>query len=201
MKEIKETIETQKRDGNGKKFGVHINIFGAKGSGKTQKMKSIMNDCFSKPIIYRMTDDFDKIDGIAIFKPNNYKEDLELFLTNMKRLAKEGKIDAIIFDEADRLFPSGKPLMDIAREMVDEHRHWGCSIVFGTRRPQNLNTMVAEEDHFSIIFAGDGDNFLNKLKRINTELAELVQQLKYKDYRYVFKELGKSPTIREKDKI
>ncbi len=201
MIEIKQTLEKQKREDGGKKFGVHITIFGAKGSGKTQKMKSIMNECFKKPVVYRMTDDFDKIDGIAIFRPNNFKENLDDFLHWLKKMCLAKKIDSVIFDEADRLFPSRKDLSDIAREFVDEHRHWGCSVIFASRRPQNLNTMTAEEGQFMLVFAGDGDNFIKKLKSINSELAELVLQLNYKDYRYVVKELGKPPEIKAKDNI
>ena len=195
MDEIKQTLEKQKQDKGGK-FGVHINIFGSKGSGKTFKAIKITKECFKKPLVYYMSDDFNNLD-VAIFKPNNYREDLEEFLKNAVKLAKARKIDALIFDEADLLFPMSKPLLPIMKELIDKHRHMFCSLLFISRRPQNINSLIAEEGHFNIIFAIEGDNVTRKLNSVRKGYGDLVQQLVYKSYNYVFKELGKEPEIRK----
>lgn len=195
MKEIKEVLDKQKKESNGKKFGVHVNLYGSKGSGKTYKGKNITKECFKKPVIYYMTDDFNDLD-VAIFKPNNYLEDLENFLKWVVQMAIKGNIDAVVFDEADLLFPANKPLSQTMAYIIDKHRHIGLSVVFITRRPQNLNTKIAEENHFEITFAIEGENIIRKLNGVRKGYGDMIATLTYKSYDYVFKELGKEPEIR-----
>ena len=193
MEEVKKVLELQKS--KDKKFGVHINIFGAKGSGKTYKAKEIIKNCFSKPISYYMTNDFNDLD-IAIFKPNNLYEDLEPFLKWCIKMGKEKKIDSIIFDEADIIFPKGKNLSPTMVELIDKQRHYNLSLIFISRRPQNLPTYIAEEGHFNIIFSIEGENVFKKLNAVKKGFGDLVASLEYKSYDYVFKELGKEPEIK-----
>jgi DNA helicase HerA-like ATPase len=193
MKQILNTLNQQKKDKGGK-FGVQVNIFGSKGSGKTFKSIKIMEECFKKPLVYYMSDDFTHL-PVAIFKPHNYKEDLEAFLKQAVKMAKEKKIDALIFDEADLLFSANKPLGDTIKDLLDKHRHYFCSLVFISRRPQNLNSMIAEEGHFNIVFAIEGENVSKKLNGVRKGYGDLVKQLTYKSYDFVFKELGKEPVI------
>lgn len=195
IESIKKTLEKQKKEDGGK-FGVHVNIFGSKGSGKTYSAIKVAKSCFKAPLVYRMSDDFDNED-VVLFPPRNYIDDLDPFIHKVKHLAKHGVIDAVIFDEADMLFPSNKPLTPIQKELVDKHRHFPCSVVFISRRPQNLNSMIAEEGHFTSVYAIEGDNVIMKLNRINKEFGDMVQSLEYKDYRCVLKELGKPPIIKE----
>lgn len=193
MKEIKQMLDKQKQDEKGK-FGVHTNIFGTKGSGKTYKAREIVKDCFKKPVVYRMSNDFDDMD-IGIFKPDNIYENLDTFMTWAIKQGKKKNIDAIIFDEADKLFPNKKQLSQIMVDLIDMHRHYNLSLVFITRRPQSLHTEIAEVAHFNLFFSIEGDNAFKKLNGIFSGLGDMVKTLIYKSYDFVFKEVGKPPVI------
>ena len=190
---IKKTIEKQKKDKGGK-FGAHIVIFGSKGSGKTHYTLKLVKKAFKKPFVYRMTDDFDKED-VYLYPPNNFIEELEKVIEKYIEMAKKKVFDALIIDEADLLFPASKPLNPKMLELVDKCRHFFTSVVFISRRPQNINSFLTEEAHFSIVFAIEGDNVIQKLNRVNKKYGDLVRSLEYKSYKYVFKELGKDPII------
>lgn len=190
---INKTIQKQKKEDGGK-FGVKTNIFGATGSGKTYMSIQITKKCFKNPLVYRMTDDFDKID-VFMVAPKNYLDDLEPFIHRAIELGQKKVIDAVIFDEADMLFPNNKPLTPIQKEFFDKHRHYGLSVICISRRPQNMNTFITEEAHFTAVLSIEGENALNKFNAVFKGWGDLIRQLEYKSYKYVFKELGKAPII------
>lgn len=189
---ISQTIQKQKSE-QSQKYGVKVNIYGTTGSGKTYQAQRIIEKCFSKPLIYRMTDDFDKMSKVAVFKPKNYIHDLEPFIQRSIQLAKKNIIDCIVFDEADLLFPSNKPPSDIIKDLFDRHRHYGLSLLIITRRPQNIHTLVSEEAHFISCLSIEGENAYRKLNAVYKGWGEMVRNLQYKSYKYVFKQLGYDP--------
>lgn len=195
LSEIKEVLDKQ-RKGDGGKFGVKINIFGTTGSGKTYASKKIVTSCFKKPIVYRMSDDFDG-ENVYLFSPDNYIAELDPFIRKCIELGKKGQIDSVIFDEADMLFPNNKPLTPLQKELFDKHRHNKFSIVCISRRPQNINTFISEEAHFTACFSIEGENALSKFNAVFKGWGDLIRSLEYKSYKYVLKELGKPPEIRE----
>lgn len=194
IKLIKETLAKQKKSLGGK-FGVQINIYGGKGSGKTYKgIQLLKKGVFKKPIVYRLSDDFDFLPKSRVIEPNNIKEDLEAFIEKCIELGKNGLIDCIIFDEADLYFKD--MLEKFGHLLFDKCRHFFISIIVITRRPQNLNTIVSEEAHFYYYYPLKGDNFYKKLRSINPKIEELIKLLTYQDWHCVFDSLNlKEPYI------
>lgn len=195
LEAIERTLNKQKKEDGGK-FGIKANVFGATGSGKTYLSIQITRKCFKMPLVYRMTDDFDN-EKVVLLPPRNYIDDLDPFITKALELAKNKVIDAVIFDEADMLFPNNKPLTPIQKDLFDRHRHYGLSVICISRRPQNMNTFITEEAHFTAVLSIEGDNALSKFNGVYRGWGDLIRQLEYKSYKYVFKELGKPPEIKE----
>jgi DNA helicase HerA-like ATPase len=199
MEEVKQFIDKQKKETENKKFGCKINIFGSTGAGKTYKTKQILKYCFKKPFVYRVTDDYDDL-KVMRFRPDNIKDNLDIFIKMIMK--NKGKIDVVVFDEADIYFPNNGTLTIIQKSFFDKHRHLGISIILISRRPQNINTLISEEAHFEIVFPIEGDNAKQKFNRISKGYGDLISSLKYGDYSFTFKRLGFKPEIRNKnDKI
>ncbi len=194
---IKETLEKQKKS-IGAKFGVQINIYGAKGSGKTYKAVQLLKaGLWKKPISYRVSDDFDFLSKSRLVEPNNLKEDIEPFIEKCIYLAQKGLIDLVILDEADLYL---KEIGKYMRELLDKMRHYRVSVIIITRRPQNINTIASEEAHFYYYYPLKGDNFYRKLKALDEDnyLYELVKSLNYQDFRCIFDSLAlKRPILIE----
>ncbi len=198
IEEIKKVLNKQKKD-KGKKGGVKINIFGTTGSGKTYKAIKITEKCFKTAFVYRMTDDFDKVKNVVILSPRNFILDLDPFIKKVIEYGKKKVIDAVIFDEADMLFPSNKPLTPLQKELFDKHRHYNLSILCISRRPQNINTFITEEAHFTAVLSLEGENAINKFNAVYKGWGDMIRQLEYKSYNYVFKELGKAPVFYDRN--
>lgn len=191
---IKETLTKQKKS-FGNKFGVQINLYGAKGSGKTFKAIEIVKGVFISPIVYRVSDDFDFLPKDRLIEPENLKEDIEPFIEKCIELAKKKKIDVIVLDEADLYLKEVGKFMHL---LLDKLRHFFVSVIIITRRPQNINTLASEEAHFYYYYPLQGDNFYKKLKAVGDSektLYNLVISLKYQDYRCVFDSLSLTKPI------
>lgn len=178
-------------------------IFGIQGSGKTFFAKQ-MYPVFKKPIIYMVNDDDDwqKLKGLYIWKADrkNVKEDFGVFIRKAHEWAMEGKIDAIIIDEADLFFANNydlKPPQFL--DLILNHRHIpsgkGTALWFLTRRPQDIPTKIVESCKNLIIFKLEGANAIQRFKEIHPLLPEAVERLEYHKHNFVVKELGKEPYI------
>jgi len=174
-----------------------IGIYGIQGSGKTELAKGLVRTYFKKPIVYTSNHDWDNED-VYLYRTDKPKADLRKFCEAMKEKARQGKISVIIFDDADLLFSSNMDIPLPLKDLHINHRHYKLALVFLSRRPQDIPTAIVESCHWLYILKCEGDNIRKKFNEVNRQIWELVEELKYKDYRFVVKKIGESPYIHDK---
>ena len=81
---------------------------------------------------------------------------IDTVLKEAIRLAKTGKIDVILIDEADMFFKNNHNIKEGATDLFANHRHYpegrGVTIILMSRRPQDIPTRFVEISHFNIVF-------------------------------------------------
>ena len=174
---------------------------GLTGSGKSVLAKHIVKKNFKKPIAYKVSDDFDKEGNwIYLYEPMDMFKELNDFCKLVIKLAKEKKIDCVIFDEADLILPRWLNFSYL-KDLILKHRHYGLAHVFITRRIQDIPTLIAEQMHMIYCFSQEGDNAIKKLNNIRDGWGDKVKELDYESYKYYSKEIGKEPKLNNKIKI
>ncbi|MCW8965469.1 MAG: hypothetical protein OQK82_02095 [Candidatus Pacearchaeota archaeon] len=178
-----------------------VTIAGIQESGKTEFCKYVLRTQFKRPIVYSLNKhDWEK-ENVFLFVPEDYKADLVGFLNFVHKHNKKGvkKFDAIFFDDFDLFFDgvNSNSLPPILNNLNAMHRHppWYLASLFATRRPQDIGTKVAETSHCNIVFPIEGDNAKKKYNNIDPEIVRCLEKLKYQDWRYVVKWIGKKPYI------
>lgn len=167
-------------------------IFGIQGSGKTVLAKFLMRG-FKKPVVYRVNADFDS-ENVYLYRP----VDLYGELNNFCKWLKDSDNDLFILDEAD-LFLSSNNLLNYPElnDLVINHRHYKKTMIFISRRPQDIPTKIVESCRYTFWFKLEGANISRKLNEIDERLLEMMEQLQFKDYRFIIKPIGESPTIHQ----
>lgn len=177
--------------------GRKIDIFGIQGSGKTHFARRFIQN-FKKPIVYGVhPEDFERPDvKCYLYKPKgDVVAEFPTFFKNALSGAKRGRFDAIFIDEADMFFRENYELDKDMNDAVLNHRHYDLSLVFISRRPQDLPTRIVESSHYLIIFKQEGANAMKKFDDIDVRIRPLVEQLSFERHDFVIKELGKPPVI------
>lgn len=168
-------------------------IFGLQGSGKTQLSKTLLK-AFRKPAVYRVTPDFDN-ENVYLLQPNSIEGDFDKHV----KWFIHSPCDVLLVDEADLFLGNNFDLRKFPNfhELILKHRHFGKSLILISRRPQDIPTKILESCKYTIWFkVGDGENVMRKMGEISKDLPILMNQLQYKDYRYIIKEVGVAPYIR-----
>lgn len=164
-------------------------IFGLQGSGKTVLAKHLMRKNKGW-IAYDTTGDFK---GLHRYCPENSTsvEELENFIRFVMR--KNGKIKGLIIDEADNYFPSNGRILPYASELITKHRHYGLSVGFLTRRPQDMHAKIVESSKTLFSFYQEGVNALKRLDDISAGLGDAVRNLDYTKHEFIIKPVMGEP--------
>jgi hypothetical protein len=178
-------------------------IGGIQGSGKTQAARWLADRAFKKCIAVRYTPDFDDLPNVdlidAVGDGQAQVEQVAEFLIREGRAymnhGKKPTYDCWLLDEADMVFKSGMLTVSAVNDLVLMHRHYGLSLVFITRRPQDIPAKIIETSHFQFYFAVEGKNVKAHLAAVDDRITALLEQLRYKDYRFILKRVGEAPTI------
>lgn len=189
-------------------------VGGVTGSGKTYFTEHKLLRAFKKPLVITPHyEDYTKAHrGTMVFhlKPFTTEALNEFINSYVRGLAYSGKIDAFVIDEADLIIP--KSIQELQKyyniyDMFINHRHWGTSkgngIALGmlTRRPQEMNTVFLEQAHHLFFFALEGKNVNEHLSKIHKDFETLLPNITVDSYKYIHKEIGKSPTLHNPIKI
>lgn len=177
-----------------------IFVGGIQGSGKTELAKYLATN-FKKAIVFTPHSDDWKKEKVFIYEAKNPRGDLPEFCNAVKIMAKEKKIQLVIFDDADLLFQSNMDIPLSLRDLHINHRHYNLALMFVSRRPQDIPTPIIESSHYSFILKCEGDNIRKKFNEINPLIWRLVEQIKYKDYKFVIKPIGEAPYLHDKINI
>lgn len=184
-----------------------ICLFGLQGSGKSFFAENYLLDKFKYPVVYLMhKEDFQRRGNHvkAIIPQDEHgnvdtsAKTLNQWSKKIKEWAIQGKTDAFVIDEADLFIPKdfrGLQKYSYFHDIIINHRHYNLSIIFITRRPQELPTMITEQSAHYFIFHIAGKNVKEHLNRIYDNLGYLASQLKRKDYKFIHLEFGEDKPL------
>lgn len=184
-----------------------ICLYGIQGSGKTYFAEKRIVKTFRHPIIYLMhQDEFQNCHPNAeIISPKNEDGTLDASTQTLNKWAKmikeranKGEVDAFIIDESDLFIP--KDFRQIQKysqlhDLIINHRHYGLAMVFITRRPQELPTVIVEQSEHTFIFAIDGKNVREHLSKLHKDMGRLLDKLSKNEHNFIYKTLGKPPML------
>lgn len=193
---------------------VKTGVFGIQGSGKTFFVEHKLSKAFKHPFVYLMhPEDFKTCKrNLMVYIPtktiegkiiiDKTPEHLNRVLERVIELIKQRKIDAVIIDEADLFIP--KDVRTLQKyphilDLMDNHRHYpvgsGCAIIYMTRRPQEISTLIVETSENLVLFAIDGKNIKAYMKAIHEDYEILMPQLTKNKHNFIFKTLGEKPKL------
>lgn len=186
-----------------------ICVFGIQGSGKTFFVENFLMKKYQKPIIYLMhKEDFNKRGNhVQVIVPQDEngnvdtsQRTLNQWSQKIKEKAINGEIDAFIIDEADLFIPKDFRMMQKSpffHDLVINHRHYGLSIIFITRRPQELPTAITEQSAHYFIFHISGKNVKDHLNRIHENLGDICsEKLNRRTHNFVHLEFGEQKPLK-----
>lgn len=181
-------------------------VFGIQGSGKTYFTQTAVASQFDNPLIFVINKD--DVEGwlqqphAHVYLATNRLDVRLEFISFMKQAhkwASEGKIDAIIIDEADLFFNTNYDLDPASLDLVLNHRHIGAkegtALVLITRRPQDIPTKIVESSYYLFMFKLEGANAVQRFKEIDPSIPPMIDKLDYAKHNFVVKELGKEPYV------
>ena len=188
--------------------GSKIAVLGLQGSGKTYFTKRLLK-IYKRPIVFQVNkdDQYQQDRGALVYQaeaPSEFFKFINFIQPIIKKQAesKERKIDCLVIDEAD-LYLSNNFVVngnDFFNDLVANHRHYGISMIFISRRPQDISTKVLESCKHLVIFPLQGANAKKKMNDIYEGMGNMVYRMKYKDYSFIYKKIGEAPVILPKVK-
>jgi hypothetical protein len=94
-------------------------------------------------------------------------------------------------------FQSHLQNLPVFSELVFRNRHIGkgVTLIAITRRPQNIPTKYYEIFEHLVGFTIESTNVIQKLNEIYPNLGDMVKNLPYKSYQFVWKSIGKKPFV------
>lgn len=156
------------------KKGEIIGIFGIKGHGKTSMIRTLIRP---RPRVLILDDGLGDYDGAAV-APNaaiaamflRDRERFRVVFGDIDKPYEENAADAIgltkayvesmadhdldvtlVIDEAD-LYASGRNISAGLRNGISRGRHWNLSIIYASRRPAEVHTLLPSQTERFIIF-------------------------------------------------
>ncbi len=183
-------------------------LCGINGSGKTNAGFYLSNKQFKRFVFFTPhVEDIDEAPKNAIKVPATKltAEELEEVAQSVKRLAMERKIDGFVVDDLDVFIKDENDLLKAPtfKDLMINHRHWGkkskedpfgLGLICMTRRPQNVPASVFENFEYYMFYSSPtSDNVKRKYNAIHKDLYEQVQELVYKEYKFVIKRVGEDP--------
>lgn len=177
--------------------GKKIGIYGIQGSGKTELGKYLLRNKFKKPfVISPNPKDWEK-EKCFLYKTITNDKKIDYVCSKVKDLAIAGKIDVFLIDEADLFFKTNYDMKTYLNDLVINHRHYpegkGLTLIFISRRPQDIPTKVVESCHYNYIYILEGANALRKWDEVHRGLSNMITQLSFEKHNFVVKEVGKEP--------
>lgn len=180
-------------------------VFGLQGSGKSAFTRWLIKKSSQPTMIYDWHDEYSKIDRSGVFSyVPQFKDDIEKRIVELNEVMqnfvlKTKKIKLIVIDEANQYCPPKPiPLPFSMRDVNDNHRHYGQSLIFISRRPTQLHSDLVELAHYRVFFNLTGKNDLAYCDALKSGFGEIVQNLKRFEFAILdnFGNVSISPPVR-----
>lgn len=173
-------------------------VVGMQGSGKTHFTKSIIK-LFKNPLVY----------GVYPFEWENESKKIKMFVPNdltliafndfagnlIKEQVENKTYDCLFIDDADLFFKNNFDLYPNINRLFISQRQLGLTLIFASKRPQNLSTKVYENSDFLIIFAVEGVNVKKYLRNLHEDMEELLKNLSREKHNFIIKKIGENPKL------
>lgn len=175
-----------------------ITVVGIQGSGKTELAK-LLTSKFKKPYWYLIhLDDLDRMppNTRVVCSINKDIKELDKLCEIIIDYAKRGLVDCLIIDETDMFISGNRPLPKHLNDLVINHRHYGLSVIFVTRRPQDIPAKIIEScEHLFIFAMPNSTNIDLKMNAIDKRLLSMMPYLSKANHNFIYKKLGGDPAI------
>ena len=132
---------------------------------------------------------------VIIPRTSDFVREFPFWCVIAKRLALLNKINCFIVDDCDLLFETHFTSIPQLNDLVINCAHYGLTLIFTTRRPQDLATRVYEQCEILCLFPIDAPNAIAKYEEYSQGLGEVVKNLGYGSHDFILKFIGQPPVI------
>lgn len=180
---------------------VKICLIGMQGSGKTFMSKKLVNS-FKKPLVYGVYPEewihepnkirMYSVKSFSIEAFNKFAGELINYQQNSEP---KDRYDCLFIDDADLFFTSNFAVYENINRLFISQRQLGLSLIFASKRPQNLSTKIYENSDFLFIFAVEGINVKKYLNSLHENMKILLPKLSREKHNCIIKKIGKEPKL------
>lgn len=177
---------------------VKVVCIGMQGSGKTFLSKRIVK-AMKNPLVY----------GVYPFEWENEPDRVKLYMPKaftpeafeefagvlIQEQFKNKTYDALFIDDADLFFNSNFNKYPNTNRLFISQRQLGLTLIFASKRPQNLSTKVYENADYVFAFAVEGVNVKKYLENLHESMKNLIPNLSRDKHNFILKEIGKEPKL------
>lgn len=138
---------------------------------------------------------WDNLENAYVIIPKDFISEFTLWCGAAKRMAKTNTINCFIIDDADLLFKSHFDTNRQFQSLIINCAHYGLTLIFVSRRPQDLPTKVFEQSEIICAFPIEGTNVIKKFNVIHEGFGDMVKNLTYDSHDFVLKIIGQAPIV------
>ena len=179
-------------------YQVKITLVGIQGSGKTYNARKLIK-AMRRPLIYGVYpfEWKNESDKVEVFIPNDFSmntfEDFAKELISIQEKTKA--YDCLFVDDADLFFNTNFSHYPFTNRLFISQRQLGLTLIFASKRPQNLSTKVYENSDYIFVFATEGVNVKRYLENLHPDMKILLPKLSREKHNFILKKVGKAPNL------
>ncbi len=168
-------------------------ICGVQGSGKTHLARFLVRR-FSPytAMVYTPFPDEWEAENVVLARPRDFVAEMPAWVMAFKA---SRKLKVLVIDEADLLFRHHFDTNEQIRDLVIGHRHYGKTLIFVTRRPQDIPARLYGTFEYLAIFTIDSPQVIDLLNRWVEGLGDLVRSLPYGSHQFIWRKIGEAPRV------